>query len=57
MPTEIASKWVVLWGVSWGCGLGVPIKRGVRRRPRCEDSGVDLSDLEPGSEEIEVPAR
>lgn len=33
------------------------MKRGVRRKPRCEDSGVDLSDLEPWSEEMEAPAR
>lgn len=57
MPTETASKWVVLFGEVLGCGLGVPMKRGVRRKPRCEDSGVDLSDLEPWSEEMEVPAR
>lgn len=57
MPTETASKWVALWEGPWGCGLGVPMKRGVRRRPRCEDSGVDLPDLELGSEEMEAPAR
>lgn len=59
MPTDTASKWVAL-GVrrgSWGCGLGVPIKRGVRRRPLWDETGVDLPDLEPRSEEMEAPAR
>lgn len=56
IPTETASKWTALFGEDLGWGLGVPMKRGVRRRPRCEDSGVDLSDLDPWSEEIEASA-
>lgn len=58
MPTETASKWTALLGDVCGWGLGVPMKRGVRRRPRWEDSGgVDLSDLEAWSEEMEAAAR
>lgn len=56
MPTETASKWVALGGESRGCGLGVVMKRGVRRRPRWDETGVDLSDREPWLEEMEAPA-
>lgn len=56
IPTETASKWVGLRGESRLCELGVPMKRGVRRRPRCA-KGVDLPDKEPCSGDMEVSDR
>lgn len=48
-PTVTASRCVRLGGDSGGGGLGVPTKRGVRRKGRC-DRGVDLPDAECSGE-------